>query len=111
MRTKLSCNLILFWEFISHRNGKNMNKPVYLGLSILEINKVVMYEFWHGYVELKFGEKAKLCHMDTGSFIVYIKTDLKDVKDVKYIVKDVETKYNTLDCESERLLPKGKTKK
>ena len=49
--------------------------------------------------------------MDTGSFIVYIKTDLKDVKDVKYIVKDVETKYNTLDCESERLLPKGKTKK
>ena len=46
-----------------------------------------------------------------GSSIVYIKTDLKDVKDVKYIVKDVETKFNTLDYESERLLPKGKTKK
>ena len=49
--------------------------------------------------------------MDTGSSIVYIKTDLKDVKDVKCIVKDVETKFNTLDYESERLLPKGKTKK
>ena len=90
---------------------KNMNKPVYLGLSILEINKIVMYEFWYDHVELKFGEKSELCHMDTGSSIVYIKTDLKDVKDKKYIVKDVETKFNTLDYESERLLPKGKTKK
>ena len=44
-------------------------------------------------------------------YSLHKKTDLKDVKDVKYIVKDVETKFNTLDYESERLLPKGKTKK
>ena len=52
-----------------------MNRPVYLGLSILEISKTVIYEFWYDYVKLKYGEKAKLCYMDTDSFIVYIKTD------------------------------------
>ena len=34
-----------------------MNEPVYLGLSILELSKVLMYEFWHDYVKLKYGEK------------------------------------------------------
>ena len=42
-----------------------MNKPVYLGLSILDLRKTVMYEFWYGYVKLKYGKKAKLCSMDT----------------------------------------------
>ena len=51
-----------------------MNKSVYLGLSILELSKILMYEFWYDYVKPKYGEKAKLCYMDTDSFIVYIKT-------------------------------------
>ena len=50
-----------------------MNKPMYLGLSILELSKILMYEFWYDYVKPKYGEKAKLCYMDTESFIVYIK--------------------------------------
>ena len=50
-----------------------MNKPVYLGLSILELSKILMCEFWYDYVKLKYGEKAKLCYMDTNSFTVYIK--------------------------------------
>ena len=41
-----------------------MNKPVYLGLSILELNKILMYEIWYDYVKPKHGEKAKLCYMD-----------------------------------------------
>ena len=52
-----------------------MNKPVYLDLSILAISKTVMYQFWYDYVKPKYGEKSKLCYMDTGSFIVYIKTE------------------------------------
>ena len=51
-----------------------MNKPVYLGLSILNISKTVMYEFWHDYVKLKYGENAKLCYMDTNSFIVHVES-------------------------------------
>ena len=54
-----------------------MNKSVCLGLSILELSKILMYEFWYDYVKPKYGEKAKLCYMDTNSFIVYIKTYLK----------------------------------
>ena len=38
-----------------------MNKPVYLGLSILELSKILMYEFWYGYVKTKYGEQNKIC--------------------------------------------------
>ena len=68
-----------------------MNKPVYLGLSILELSKILMYEFWYDYVKPKFGDKSKLCYMDTDSFIVYTKTD--DI--YKDITEDVETKFDT----------------
>ena len=47
-----------------------MNKFVYLGISILDLSKTVMYEFWYDYVKLKYSENAKLYYMDTGSFIV-----------------------------------------
>ena len=50
-----------------------MNKPVYLGLSILDLIKTVMYEFWYDYVKPKYSENAKLCYMDTYSFIVHVK--------------------------------------
>ena len=50
-----------------------MNKSVCLGLSILELSKILTYNFWYNYVKPKYGEKEKLCYMDTDSFIVYIK--------------------------------------
>ena len=50
-----------------------MNKPAYLGLSLLEISKIVMYELWYDYVKTKCGEQSKSCYMDTESFMVYIK--------------------------------------
>ena len=52
-----------------------MNKPVHLGLSILELSKILMYEFWYDYIKPKYDEKVKLWYMDKDSFIVYIKTD------------------------------------
>ena len=52
-----------------------MNKPFYLGLSILELSKILMYEFQYDYVKPKYDEKVKLCYMDTNTFIVYIKAD------------------------------------
>ena len=50
-----------------------MNKPVYLDMSILDISKTLMYEFWHDYIKPKYREKAKLCYMDTDSFVIHIK--------------------------------------
>ena len=51
-----------------------MNKSVHLGLSILEVIKIVMYEFWYDCVKQKCNEK-KICYMDTNSFIVHVKTE------------------------------------
>ena len=84
-----------------------MNKPVYLELSILELNKILVYEFWYDYLKSKYGEKAKLCYMDTDSFIVSIKTD--DI--YEDIAEDVETRFDTSNFELDRPLPKGKIKK
>ena len=50
-----------------------MKKPVHLGLSILELSEILMYKFWYDYEKPKYGEKPKLCYMDTDSFLAYIK--------------------------------------
>ena len=68
-----------------------MNMLLYLGLSIFNLSKTVMNEFWYDYVKSKYGEKAKLCYMDMDSFIVHIKAD--DI--YKDIAEDVETRFET----------------
>ena len=82
-----------------------MNKSVYLGLSILELSKILMYEFWYDYAKLKYGKKARLCYMD--SFIVYIK--INDI--YKDIAEYVETRFDISNYELDRPLPKGENKK
>ena len=52
-----------------------MNKPVYLGQTILDISKTLMYEFWYDYLKPKYGDKVKLCYMDTDSFVILIFTE------------------------------------
>ena len=83
------------------------NKVAYLDLSVLEISKIVMYEFCSDYVKLEYGQKAKLCYMDTNSFIVYIK--IEDI--YSDIAKDIETRFYTSNNELDRPLPKEKNKK
>ena len=83
-----------------------MSKPVYLGLLIKELSKLLMHEFWYDYVKPKYSEKVKLCYMDTDSFIVYIKTD----DTYKDIVEDIETRFDTSNYELDRPLPKVKIK-
>ena len=86
-----------------------MNKPVYLGMSILDISKTLMYEFWYDYIKPKYQDKAKLCYMDTDSFVIHIKTE----DFYKDIANDVEKWFDTsnYDENDERLFPIGKNKK
>ena len=63
-----------------------MNKSIYLGISVFDISKMLMYEFWYDYIKPKYQDKAKLCYMDTDSFVIHIKT--KDFDED--IVNDVE---------------------
>ena len=83
-----------------------MNKPVYLGLLILDLSITVMYEFWYGYGKPKPGENAKLCYIDTDSFIVHVKT----VDIYKDIAKDVETRFDTSSFEKGGPCPKVKNR-
>ena len=48
-----------------------INQPVYLGMSILDISKMLMYEFWYDYIKPKYGDRVKLLYMDTDSFVIY----------------------------------------
>ena len=57
------------------KTRKKMAKPLYLGMSILDISKILMYEFWYDYINPKYGDRAKLCYTDTDSFVIYIKTE------------------------------------
>ena len=84
-----------------------MNKPIYLGLSILEISKTLMYEFWYDYMKPKDNDNVNLCYMDTDSFIMNIKTNdfYKDISN------DVENRFDTSNYEVNRPLPTGKNKK
>ena len=81
-----------------------MNKPVYLFLSILEISKILMYEFWYDYMKPKYDNNVKLCYMDTDSFIMDIKTN----DFYKDIANDVENSFDTSNYEANRPLPMGK---
>ena len=86
-----------------------INKSVYLGMSILDISKRLMYEFWYDYVKPKYKDKVKLCYMDTDCFVIIIFTE--DV--FEDINNDAErwlhtTNYNKND---KRPLPLGMNKK
>ena len=61
-----------------------------------------MYEFWYNYVNPKYGEKSKLCYVNTDSFIVCIKTD--DI--YKDIAQEIETRFDTANYELDRPLAK-----
>ena len=86
-----------------------MNKPVYLGMSILDISKTLMYEFWYDYIKPKYQDRAKLCYMDTGSFVIHIKTE----DFYEDIANDVEKWFDTsnYDKNDNRTLPIDKNKK
>ena len=100
---------MVFIKIISNRskNKSKNNKPVYLGLLILEISKTIMYEFWYDYIKPKYQNNAKLCYTDTDSFIIPIKTEdfYKDIGD------DVEKRFDTSNYEVNGELPTRKNKK
>ena len=85
-----------------------MNKQIYLGQAILDISKILIQEFWYDYIKPKYGDKARLCYMDTDTFVIYIKTE----NFCKGIADDVERWFDTsnYDEKDERPLPIGKQK-
>ena len=89
--------------------GVKMTKPLYLGMSILDISKTLMYEFWCDYIKSKYKDRARICCTDTESFIIYFKTDsfFEDISN------DVERWFDTsnYDKNYKRAVPAGKNRK
>ena len=86
-----------------------VNSPLYLGISILDISKTLMYEFWYDYLKPKYNDKAKLCYMDTDSFVIniFIEDFFEDINN------DVERWFDTsnYDENDKRPLQIGVNKK
>ena len=59
---------------MNETNGK-MSKLVYLGMLVLDMSKIAMYDYWYDYVKPKCGRVAKIGYMNTDSYIVHIKTE------------------------------------
>ena len=86
-----------------------MNKPMNLGITILDISKTLMYISWYDYIKAKYGDRAKLRYTDTDSFIIHIFTEdlFEDTSG------DVERWFDTsnYDENDKRPLPIGMNKK
>ena len=83
------------------------NKPIYLGLSILDISKILIYEFWYDYMKPRYNNNVKLCYMDTDSFVMNIKMNDFD----KDISNDLQKRFDMSNYEVNRPLLIGKNKK
>ena len=86
-----------------------MNKPVYLGTSILDISKTLLYKLWYDYIKPKYKDRAKLCYTDNDSLIIHIITEdfFEDIAD------DFTKRFDTFDYDEndKRPLPIVKNKK
>ena len=111
MKPNFKSGVLLGEDLISCEMGKTkvvMKKPVYLGQAILDLSKLVMYEFHHDYMKQKYSEdKLKLLYMDTDSLVYSIHTENFYVD----IAADVEARFDTSGYVPDRPLPMGKNKK
>ena len=101
-----------FERFNDNGNEKGrskINKPIYLGQAILDISKTPMQEFWYDNIKPKYGDNARLCYIDTDSFVIHIKTEYF----YKHIAGDVARWFDTSNYgeKDKRPLPIAKNKK
>ena len=81
-----------------------MNKPMYLGQDIINLSKIIMYEFHYDYLKLKHGTNLHFCYMDTDLLVYHIKKNKDFYED---IAVDIKARFDTSDYRHSYPLPIG----
>ena len=110
MRLNFKCGIRFSENLMGCEMGKIKvltNKPVYLSQVIIDLSKIIMYEFHYDYMLSKYGDNSRFCFMDTDSFAYDIRTEdfYKDIAD------DVNARFDTSGYSRNRPLPIGVNKK
>lgn len=88
------------------KTSVTLNKPIYPGFSLLELSKLLMYDFWYNHIKLLYGDKAQLLYTDTDSLIIHIETE-----DIYQDMKNNEGWYDFNDYPKDHPCYSDKTKK
>ena len=89
-----------------------LNKPIYMGLSILDYSKVHMYSFYYDVLKPKYQDDIKLVYTDTDSFVIQVMTDdlFRDFKDLSDYMdfSDYPKSHPNYDASNKKVLGKFK---
>jgi hypothetical protein len=89
-----------------------LNKPIYVGMAILDLSKLHMYKFYYDVLKAKFNDKIKLAYTDTDSFVIHVETDdlYKDLKQINNHMdfSDYPKKHENYDVSNKKVLGKFK---
>ncbi|KAL9979617.1 hypothetical protein ACROYT_G017300 [Oculina patagonica] len=83
-----------------------LNKPVYTGMSILDISKILMYDFFYNEIKMEYGKRCELLYTDTDSLLLEIETE-----DIYEDIYRNKTLYDTSDYPKEHPLHSNENKK
>ena len=59
----------------NHKTEVKLNKPIYVGMSILDLSKHLMYDFYYNQLKKQYGDRVRLLYTDTDSVIIHVRTD------------------------------------
>ena len=89
-----------------------LNKPIYVGMAILDLSKLHMYRFYYDVLKEKYNDKIKLAYTDTDSFVIHVETDdlYKDLKQINNHMdfSDYPKHYDNFDISNKKVLGKFK---
>ena len=88
-----------------HKDTLKLNRPIYVGMSILYLSKHLMYDFYYNYLKRQYSS-CNLLYTDTDSFILQVETD-----DVYKDIKDNQSQYDTSNYNNKHFLFSNKNKK
>ena len=58
-----------------HKDHILFNRPIYIGMCVLDLSKILLYDYYYEHLKPKYGENVQLLYTDTDSLLLHIKCD------------------------------------